>query len=180
MERMKRFQVLWLGFLLLLISGCGGAPGLGGSDQVLTLAQIDANLRRALPLKRKASFGSVRIVGMALQTGSDGKTLEVPVKFILTSYEIPEGIEGLVTYQAGLRYDPESRALYLHDLKPLRLSFGNRSLEEYVSSAARKGVVSLVASAVKNLPLQTMPEGFRARKVEKFMLQKDKLMVDFD
>jgi hypothetical protein len=180
MKRMKSVQAVWLAVLLLLISGCGGAPGLGGSDQVLTLSQIDVNLQKALPLKRKASFGSVRIVGMALQPSTDGKTLEVPVKFIQTSYEIPEGIEGLVTYQAGLRYAPETRTLHLDDLKPLRLTFGNPSLEEYVSSSARKGVVSLVASAIKNLPLQTMPEGFRARKVEKFMVQKDQLMVDFD
>jgi hypothetical protein len=37
-----------------------------------------------------------------------------------------------------------------------------------------------VASAIRNLPLQTMPEGFRAQKVKKFMVQKDQLLVDFD
>ena len=177
---MKIWKMVWLAFFLLLISGCGGAPGLVGSDQVLTLSQIDANLQKALPVKRKASFGSVRIAGMALQPGMDEKTMEVPVKFILTSYEIPEGIEGLVTYQAGLRYAPETRTLYLSDLKALRLAFANPSLEEYISASARKGVVSLVASAIKDLPLQTMPEGFHAQKVEKFMVKKDQLLVDFD
>jgi hypothetical protein len=177
---MRSLQIVVLMVWLGLMSGCGTAPGLGGSDQVIPLSQVELNLQKRFPVKRKGSFGTVKIVGMALQPGTEGKGIEVPVKFILTSYEIPEGIEGLVTYQAGLRYAPETRTLYLNDLKPLRLSFGNPSLEEYVSSSARKGVVSLVASAVESLPMQTMPEGFRARKVEKFSVQKENLMVDFD
>ena len=166
--------------LIVLLSGCGAAPGLGGGDQEIALSQIDLNLQKELPVSRKASFGSVKIVGLALQPGMENKVMEIPVKFILTSYEIPEGIEGLITYQGGLRYAPETRGLYLSDLKPLRLTFGNPSLEEYVSSSARKGIASVVASALGSFPLQSMPEGFRARKVEKFAIHKDKVMIDFE
>ena len=177
---MKSLKVAAVAAFLLLVGGCGSAPGVGGSDQVIPLTQIDQNLQSRLPISRKASFGTVKILGMALQPSTDNRTMEVSVKFILTSYEIPEGIEGLITYQAQLRYAPESRRLYLSELKPLRLSFGNPSLEEYVSTAARKGIATLVASTLRTLPIQTMPEGFRAKGIEKAAIVKDQLMVDFN
>jgi len=166
--------------LLLLFGGCGVTPGLGESDQVIPLSQVDQTLKKRLPVMRKASFGSVRVLSVALQPGSDKKSVEAVAKFILTSYEIPEGIEGLITYQAHLKYSPENRTLTLSQLKPLSLTFGNPSLEEYVSAAARQGVSSVVASILQGLPLQVMPENFRARKVKKFSIQKENLLIDFN
>jgi hypothetical protein len=172
--------ILGLTLLAFWLTGCGMPPALGGSDQAIPLSQIDTNIRQALPVTRKASFGRVRVVGMALQSGAEQKGLEVPVKFIFTSYEIPEGIEGLITYAATLRYDPASHRLSLGELKALRMSFGNPSLEEYISTRARKGIPNLVASAIRSIPLQTFPEDFRARKINKARIEKDRLLVDFD
>jgi len=176
---MKRSWIVFSAVLILLLGGCATSPGLRGNDQALPLDQVDLNLQKQLPVTRKASFGSVKIVGMLLQSSLDKKSMEIPVKFVLTSYEIPEGIEGLIVYRGGLRYVPETRTLYLSDPEPLRLTFGNPSLEEYVSASARKGIAALVGSALQSLPLQTMPESFRAHTIEKFAIEKEKLLIDF-
>ncbi len=177
--KMRRIRLILFLLLGLWMTGCGTGPSLMGREQSFSLEQIDTELQGALPVTRKAAFGSVKVVGMVLQQGAENRGLEVPVKFIFTSYEIPEGIQALITYSADLRYDPASRKLTLGTLKPLRLEFANPSLEEYISARARKGIPVLVASAIRSIPLQILPEGFSAHKVTKADIEKDKLLVEF-
>jgi len=179
-EKMKIGMVsLWM-ISMLIVVGCGHIPGFGSTEQVIPLTQVDQRMKQRLPITRKASFGSVKIVGVALQPGTEGKEMEASAKFILTSFEIPEGIEGIITYRADLRYAPGNRSLYLGTLKPLRLTFANPSLEEYVSARARKGIESVVASVLRTLPIQTLPESTRVKKIKKFAIQKETLRVDFE
>jgi hypothetical protein len=184
---MKKYLLSVIAGLSIVMSGCGTLPDLGtlpaldGSEQTsFSLAQINENFRQQLPVVRKGSFGTVKIVRVSLQPGLEGKNLEVLTKFILTSFEIPEGIEGLVSYRGTLLYDPVTRKLYLSELQPNRLTFGNPSLEEYVSPAARKGIAEVIASSLKGMPVQTMSNGFRAKGIKKVQVVRDQLKVEFN
>ena len=177
---MRKWYVALLACGIVLLGGCANAPTPAGNDQVLSLETIETSLQNRLPITRKASFGTVRIVGMLLQAGMDEKSMEIPVKFVLTSYEIPEGIEGLIVFGGGLRYDSAGHILYPDALTPLRMTFANPSLEEYISATARKGIADLVASTLRRMPLYTFPQSFSARKVGRFTIRKERLLIDFD
>ncbi|WP_456393402.1 hypothetical protein [Nitratifractor sp.] len=114
-----------------------------------------------------------------MQAGSKPGRLEIPVRFVLTSYEIPEGIEGMIVYEGGLRYSPEDRGLYLAGLKPQRLVFGNSSLEEYVSPGAKRGIAKVIASELAARPIKRMPTSFQATQVKDFHLEKGMLSITF-
>jgi hypothetical protein len=144
------------------------------------MERVNADVSRQLPQTRRTSYGRIKVMGMALYPSDGNATLDILAKFILTSYEIPEGIEGMVSYTGGLGYDPAQRRLRLQGLRATKLTFANPSLEEYISTSARKGIPRTVASVLQGLTLQQMPEGFRAKRVRKFTIQNDQLMVDFD
>jgi hypothetical protein len=175
---MKR---VWTGVILaFLMAGCGTLPSFGTGEKEFSLTGIDTNLQRQLPISRKTPYGTVRVLGVALQPAAKEEALDVMAKFVLISYEIPEGIEGVVRYSATLRYDPATRSLRLGTLQAKNLRFANSSLEEYVSARAHQGIPGVVASVLEGMTLQRMPDGFRARKVESFNIKTDKLFVDFD
>jgi len=170
--------------LIFVTVGCTTSlptlPTFGLGEKEFSLTSIDEQLQGQLPRSKKTSFGTLKLLGVALQPGAEDKDLEVLAKFVLVSYEIPEGIEGVVGYKAALRYNPKTRALQLGDLQATKLNFGNPSLEEYVSSAARRGIPREVAALLREMTLQRMPEGFRANRVGAFRVRNDKLFVDFD
>jgi len=92
--------------------------------------------------------------------------------------DAPAVAEALV--KAALRYDPSSRRLYLADLKPVSLSFANRSLEEYVSRAARNGIPKLIAGILASTPIYQMESSFNARGVKEISVTKESVTVDFN
>ena len=168
--------------LLLVATGCvpiSGIPGLGDNVQSIPLQEVGKSVKSRLPIVRKASFGTVKIVGIGMEAGSKPSRLEIPVRFVLTSYEIPEGIEGMAVYEGGLRYSPEDHGLYLDALKPRRLVFGNSSLEEYVSPGAKRGIAKVIASELAAKPIKSMPTTFQATKVKDFNLEKGILSITF-
>ncbi len=168
--------------LLLVATGCVSIPeipGLGDKVQNIPLQEVGKSVKSQLPIVRKASFGTVKIVGIGMEAGSKPDRLEIPVRFVLTSYEIPEGIDGMVVYEGGLRYSSEDRGLYLAGLKLRRLVFGNSSLEEYVSPGAKRGVAKVVATELAARPIKRMPTTFQATQIKDFHLEKGMLSITF-
>jgi hypothetical protein len=166
--------------LVLGLGGCGGMPMLGGGDREIPMEQIDQTIKTQLPKTARASYGTVKLLTVTLQPGSQPERMDILAKFILVSYEIPEGIEGVLSFDGTLRYDPKSRALYPADLQPQKLTFANPSLEEYISASARQGLPKTLAALLRTIPVERLPQGFAARKVSKASIVKEKLIVDFD
>jgi len=172
-------------FSMLLLSGCVKIPSIlpkvslpvigGKSTRQIPLDRIGERIASALPATRKTSYGRVTVLAAALQPSTQNR-VEVVAKFRLVTFEIPEGIEGLVRYQAELRFDPRSKRLYLSNLVPQSLIFASPSLEEYVTVAARKGVPGTVASVLRSLSLAELEDvSVKEGVVESAKLEKNTL-----
>jgi hypothetical protein len=178
---MKRVQYVLALIFVFLLTGCSQKiTDFFGKTEEIPLAKIDENIRKAMPVVRKGSFGSLKIIAASNQPAVDEKRLEVMTKFILTSFEIPEGIDGIITCRAGLRYDPEQKVFYYSDLNASRIVFGNKSLEEYVSPAARQAIPGLVADVLMRIPIYRMDPSFSASRIKKLGIVKEKLLVEFE
>ncbi len=176
-------KMRWIGIwsvVLFFLAGCSSKLPMMDSGTQIPLTQIDAQLSKSFPVTRKASYGTLKVLGVSTQPGSGEKTLHLQAYFNLVSFEIPEGINGTVQYVATLRYDPAGRRVFVKDLKPVMLSFSNRSLEEYVSAAARRGIPATIAGVLKSVPLLQMPENFRATAIKEFSVSKDKIAIEFN
>ena len=177
---MKRF---WLIFgMIFFMSGCAlQGPSLFGSQQKqLTLSDLDEGCKSAMPLTLKSNFGQVKILAVVTQSGDETNPLSVTARFVMTSFEIPEGIEGLVRYRGTLRYDPSTKTLYFTNLQASSLTFGgNPSLQEYVSAAARRGLPPLVAQALESIPVYRMEDTFPAKALQSVKVDKENLLLEF-
>jgi len=177
---MKR--ILLLMGILFFISGCTveGPSFLGGQQKRLALNDLDEGFRKSLPLLRKAGFGQVRILAAVTQGGEGEDPLSVTAHFVMTTFEIPEGIEGIVRYSGTLRYDPSKKALYLTKLKAVKLTFGgDPSLQEYISSSARRGIAPLIAKTLEKIPVYQMEKNFNAKAVKSVKVDKENLLLEF-
>ena len=176
-----RFLVRWLAaaIMLFLMAGCSASMGplIGGGAEI-PLKSIDGNLSKAFPVGKKASFGSVKILGATTLPNEGAHQLVLRSYFNLVSFEIPEGIDGLVQYTAGLRFDPKTQAFYLDKLVPRMIKFNNPSLEEYVSAAARRGIPSLIAKSLASVPVYRMKSS--ARSIKEITVKKESVAVTFN
>ena len=166
--------------IVLLFVGCSAKLPMLESSTEIPLSKIDQQLAKSFPITRKSSFGRVKVLGVSTIPGAGEKQLTVAAPFNLVSFEIPEGIDGTVRYVAGLRYDPASHRIYLTDLKPVSLTFANRSLEEYVSKSARQGIPKLIAGILATTPLYQMEGSFNARGINQIEVKKESIGIDFN
>ena len=165
--------------VLFLLAGCSTSIGpILGNDSEIPIRAIDGNLSKAFPVSRKASFGRVKILGAATVPNAGEHQLVVRGYFNLVSFEIPEGIDGLVQYTAGLRYDPNTQAFYLDKLVPRMIEFNNPSLQEYVSNAAQRSIPSLIAKSLASVPVYRMKSS--ARSVKEITVKKESVTVTFN
>ncbi|WP_456433266.1 hypothetical protein [Nitratifractor sp.] len=155
-------RTLWTGMLLLLFAGCDlnlpVSSLLGPTEVKIPISAIDTALAKAFPVTRKARFGTVKVLTATTLPNVGGKSIPVEARFNLVTFEIPEGVNGIVTYQADIVYDPLTRSFYLTRFKMGNLRFTNRDLVEYVSMAAAKGTPEVVATALAGVRIYRLDE----------------------
>ncbi len=179
---MWKKRIGWL-ILVLGLSACTPQmPDIPLLDKKveIPLIQMDELAAKSLPQSRKTSYGTVKLLAIGTQPGSGEKKLAIVARFQLVSFEIPEGIDGEIRYVGSLRYDPQSREIYPAHLKAVAMTFGNSSLEEYVSAAARRGLPVTVASMLRKVPLYRLPDSSSPRAIRSFSVQENSVRIDFD
>ena len=174
---------IWMIFgMMFLVNGCvvQSPSFFTGTHKRLALSDLDEGCKNALPMTLKGGFGQVKVLAAVTQSGDGTNPLSVTARFVMTSFEIPEGIEGIVRYNGTLRYDPATHTLYFANLQSISLTFGgNRSLLEYVSPAARRGLPPLVAQALESIPVYRMKETFGGKSLQSVKVDKENLLLEF-
>jgi len=180
---MMTMKKIWLFLgMIFFISGCAiqEPTFFVGQQKHLTLNDLDEGFKKSLPILRKGEFGQVKILAAVTQDGNETDPLSVTAHFVLTTFEIPEGIEGIVRYIGTLRYDPSSKTLYFTKLKVSDLTFGgDASLQEYISSGARTGIVPLVARTLEDIPVYRMGDKFTFKTLKSVKTDKENLLLEF-
>jgi len=168
--------------MLLMLSGCsstGGPASLLGYRSTISTAEINEALAKAFPLERKSSFGKVVLRQALLKPTEASDRVALSVAFGLTSFEIPEGIDGVLTLSAGLRYDPRSKKIYLKEVTPQGVQFANSALAEYVSKGARSALNVIAMRELSTIEIYQLKESFSARFIKNITVDKGKIVIRY-
>jgi len=165
---------------LFILNGCGGGgpdAGLLSYTSVIKTEKINAELSKVTPISRRSTFGSFRINRAGIQPGKSGDRVLLSTGFSLTTFEIPEGVDGSLLASCGLRYDPKTKQIFLTDIQPKGIRFANASLAEYVSKGAKNGISSIVKKVFADIPIYQMDSSFGAKFVKKVGVYKGNVVI---
>ncbi len=177
---MVRRAFLYATVSLFMLTGCGSNgpdAGLLSYTSKIPIEQVNAELLKATPIKRRSTFGSFSINRANVHPAANGDRVALLTDFSLTTFEIPEGVEGTLAASCGLRYDKKTRQIFLTDIRPGVMRFSNASLSEYVSKSTRTAVGTIVAKVFGDIPIYQMDSSFKAKFVKKVAVYKGNIVI---
>lgn len=177
---MSKRLFLYFVVSLFLLTGCSGDgpdAGLLSYTSKISTDEINTELIKVTPIKRRSTFGSFAINRASIQPAASGDRVALMAQFALTTFEIPEGVDGTLAMSCGLRYDAETKQIFLTDIRPGVMRFSNASLSEYVSKSTRKAINSIVAKVFKDIPIHQMDSSFGAKFVKKVSVYKGNIVI---
>ena len=165
---MRFIRYFALSFGMVFLVGCGGF-GLSSVEKIeIPLDEVNTYLKSSMPQKVRANFGKMKITGISALAGDDKEHIDFMVYFNLTTFEIPEGIDGSVTFISSLRYSPFNHLLYPKDLNGTNLSFANQSLLEYVSQKAKTGIPTITKGFLLGKDIYRVQKVKKTKKFKRF------------
>ena len=165
---------------LFAFTGCGGGgpeAGLLSYTSKIPTEKVNEELLNATPIKRRSTFGSFVINRAEISPAASDDRVNLVTLFGLTTFEIPEGVDGKLAASCGLRYDPKTKQIFLTDIRPGALQFGNASLSKYVSKSTRKAIGAIVAKVFGDIPIYQMDSSFGSKFVKKVGVYKGDIVV---
>lgn len=157
------------------------AVGISGNRLIIRLDGINKILAKSLPIKRSGSFGKVKVLNILVSASPVPQYVTVGVRFNLVRFEIPEGVNIALEYQASFRYDPMTRLVFFKDIKVSRpMVFSNNSLAGYVPLKDRETIAKIIANVLETIPICQLPKDFKYKSIKSVSLVKDVIYIDFN
>ncbi len=177
------FKPLLTFFLaILFLSGCSvsNTPlSLISHKTTISTEEINDAFARVFPVQKKSSFGAIAFKRALLKPSSESDRVALSVALGLTSFEIPEGIEGVLTLSAGLRYDPHTKKIYLTEVTPIGVRFNDASLAQYVSKGAKSALNVIAVQVLSDIEIYQVKESFSARFIKNITVSKGKIVLEY-
>ena len=168
-------------FIAFVVGGCGSGTGpdagLLSYTKVIKASEINNALSQVVPISKRSTFGSFTISKAHVKPGKSGDHLVLSTGFSLTTFEIPEGVDGSLGASCGLRYEPKTKQILLTDISPGSIYIGNKSLREYVGSSVEKGITDIVKKVFTDLPVYKMDESFTAKFIKKIAVDNGDIVI---
>jgi hypothetical protein len=178
--KLKLFGYLFL--VIFFFNGCSvqDTPlSLFNSEKSISFEQINDKLSGVLPIQKKTSFGSVNFRRAVLVATQSIDRVALSIAFSMTSFEIPEGIDGVLNLSAGLRYEPSNKKIYLTQLTPIGYQFSNKSLSEYVSKSALSAMNVLAMKELEDIEIYQMEKSFSAKFIKSIAVDRGRIVVKY-
>jgi len=179
---MRTKSIFIILFSLFFLSGCsikGGPGGLLGYSSTISTEEVNDAMAKAFPLRKKSSFGTILLKKASLKPMEEGDRIALSLGFAMTSFEIPEGIDGAMTLSAGLRYDPKTKKIFLKEVTPLATSFFNGSLSKYVSKGAKSALGVIAMKELSDIEIYQVKESFTARFIKTITVSKGNIVIRY-
>ncbi len=177
-------KLLSLSILLLFVSGCSWqqeelSDTTSSISTEIMYDEITEKLNSALPREEKLEFGTIKILGAMVEEGETPQRVTMRVKFVVVTFEIPEGLEGEVTLDCSIVYNTQAKVLYIKDPKVVEIVYADASLIDYLPQKAKDAIGSVVVEQISLLPLYKFSSAFIARYIEDITADKDKLIIKY-
>jgi len=154
-------KILAIGLFLGLLSGCVSVDPQGrGYSIAIPLSVVNSTLAKNFPVNEKLQYGIIsgnlnisdpNILG---KSGSD--KLGVGTRFKFTNFLIPNGISGSINLVSGIRYDANSRNLYLKNPMVNNIEFQNQSLMSKLPNGIKNAIGVLISETISKKPIYNL------------------------
>ena len=167
---------------LFFLNGCSvkeSPLSLLSYTKTISIEEINNALSKVFPIQKKSAVGSIGLKRALLHPSQKSDKMSLSVAFTLTSFEIPEGIDGVLSLSAGLRYDPKTKKIYLKELTPLGAQFSNASLVEYISKGAKSALSIIAVRELSDIEVYQMKESFSAKFIKSISVLGGKITIQY-
>jgi len=154
-------KVIVAGLMAGVFSACVGVDPAGRGYTVnVPIGMVNSTLAEKFPVNEKVSYGMVsgtlniskpNVLGKA---GSD--KLGVGTSFKFTNMFIPKGVSGTIDLASGLRYDANSKNLYLANPMVNEIKFQDFSLSKYMTKGMQNAIGMVVAKTIAKKPVYNL------------------------
>ena len=147
--------------LVALFGGCVGVDPQGrGYSVAIPMSSINSALADNFPVKQKVRYGVVsgllNIEDPSVFGKSGSDKLDVGTTFRFSNMFIPNGIIGKINLASGIRYDANSKNLFLANPMVNELKFQNFSMSKYLTPEMRNAIGMVIAKAVAKKPIYNL------------------------
>jgi len=151
-------KILIIGLFVGMFYGCVSVDPQGrGYSVAVPMSIINSTLAEKFPASEKVSYGMVsgtlaiekpNVLGKA---GSD--KLGVGTSFKFTNMFVPKGIKGTIDLASGIRYDANTKNLYLANPMVNEIKFQDFSLAKYLTADMRNAIGMVIAKSIAKKPV---------------------------
>ena len=141
--------------------GCVGVDPAGrGYTVAVPLSMINSTLAEKFPVDEKVSYGVVSgtlNISKPNVLGKEGSDkLGIGTSFKFTNMFIPKGILGTINLASGLRYDANSKNLYLANPMVSEIKFQEFSLSKYMTKDMQNAIGMVIAETIAKKPVYNL------------------------
>ncbi len=163
MNRREFLYISALSTASLVFAGCGIDPQGRGYSINLPMVLVSKKFAEQFPIKQDLSYGgfkygTIEIVDPKLlgPKGKDKMSLGVGFKFY--NMFLPEGINGSVSLNSGIRYEPTTTNIFLVKPEVEEVTVQNVSLGQFLTTEIRKIIGVVVAETIEKRPIYNLKE----------------------
>jgi hypothetical protein len=154
-------KILFIGAFLALISGCVQPDPQGrGYSIAIPLSVINSTLKEKFPVDEKLKYGIISgnlNISNPNILGKSGKDkLGIGTSFKFTNMLIPNGIAGSINLASGVRYDANSRNLYLKNPMVNSIKFQNQSLMSKLPADIQNAIGIVISETIAKKPIYNL------------------------
>jgi len=177
---MRRFYLVILGSLLILLAGCAlQKRELLSVPTEIPYSVINEKLSKTLPLSQRIEQASVKLLSASISKAAEGKEgeVEVRISFLFKSFTIPEGTTGVMTLYGTLKLNEHDREIYLYGLRNGTMEFTESTVKSYISQKERESIFQIAAGELSLIPLYRLEKSSIASKHIKGIVPKEEKIV---
>jgi hypothetical protein len=154
-------KIVFIGLVAGLFSACVGVDPAGrGYSVTVPMSMINSTLAEKFPVDEKVSYGMVSgtlNISKPNVLGKEGSDkLGVGTSFKFTNMFIPKGIFGTIDLASGLRYDANTKSLYLANPMVNEIKFQNFSLSKYMTKDIQNAIGMVIAETISKKPVYNL------------------------
>lgn len=146
--------------------------------KTISIKDINEKFTKSFPINKKPSFGFVSFKKAMIKASDKDDSVAISVAFRLTSFEIPEGIDGAMILSGGLRYDAKSKKILLKDVTPRNIRYSDASLAEYVSKEVSSTLNVLIMRELTDIEVYKI-DGISSGFIRKVKIEKGNIFVEY-
>ena len=178
-------KIVSIGLLVGIFSGCVGVDPQGrGYSVVVPMSMINSTLAEKFPLDEKVSYGmlsgNLNISKPNVLGKAGSKKLGVGTSFKFTNMFVPKGISGTIDLASGVRYDANTKNLYLANPMVNEIKFQDFSLAKYLTTDMRNAIGMVIAQSIAKKPVYNIQKaGMGANFVKGIDVREGQIFLTF-